>query len=137
MTHDAHEAEEIAQDAFVKLLERWDRLEAVEDRSAYLFGTAMNLWRSRLRRSTLAAKRIMHLQPVSDDMATIDSNDLVLRALAALPPMQRAAIGLVDLLDMTSEQAGAALGIRASTVRVHLARARHSLRADQETEGAS
>jgi len=128
LTRDSHEAEEIAQDAFVKLLERWDRLEGIADPSAYLYRTAMNLWRSRLRRTAQAAKRITHVQSSHDEIDAIDSADLVIRALARLSSMQRAAICLVDLLDMTSEQAAAALGIRSSTVRVHLARGRESLR---------
>jgi RNA polymerase sigma factor (sigma-70 family) len=128
LSRDSHEAEEIAQEAFVRLLERWDSLERIADPSAYLYRTAMNLWRSRLRRSASAAKRITHAQPGRDEIGAIDSNDVVLRALAGLPPMQRAAVCLVDLLDMTSEQAAAALRIKASTVRVHLARAREYLR---------
>ena len=128
LTRNRHEAEEIAQDAFVRLLERWDRLGRITDPSAYLYRTAMNLWRSRLRRTAQAAKRIVHAPASRDEMGAIDSTDVVVRALAHLPPMQRAAICLVDLLDMTSEQAAGALGIRPSTVRVHLARGRETLR---------
>lgn len=128
LTRDSHEAEEIAQDAFVRLLERWDRLPGITDPAAYLYRTAMNLWRSRLRRTAQATKRIAHAAAGGDEMSAIDSTDVVIRALAQLPRMQRAAICLVDLLDMTSEQAAAALGIRSSTVRVHLARGRESLR---------
>lgn len=33
------------QDAFLRLRERWDRVAAVDDPSAYLFRTAMNVFR--------------------------------------------------------------------------------------------
>jgi len=134
LTRDRHEAEEIAQDAFVRLLERWNRLERIADPSAYLFRTAMNLWRSRRRRTAQATRRIAHAWVSRDEMGAVDSTDVVIRMLAKLPRMQRAAICLVDLLDMTSEQAAEALGIRSSTVRVHLARGRESLRS-AEREG--
>jgi RNA polymerase sigma factor (sigma-70 family) len=136
LTRDRHEAEDIAQEAFVRLLEHWDRLARIADPSAYLYRTAMNLWRSRLRRTAHAAKRIVQAPAGPDEMAAIDSTDAAVRALSHLPPMQRAAICLVDLLDMTSEQAAAALDIRSSTVRVHLARGRKALR-DASMKGAS
>ena len=136
LTRDRHEAEEIAQDAFVKLLERWETLDRVTDLSAYLYRTALNLWRSRLRRTAHVAKRIAHVAADRDEMGTIDSTDVVVRTLLQLPPKQRAAVCLVDVLDMTSEQAAAALGIRSSTVRVHLSRAREALRDAGRKDGS-
>jgi DNA-directed RNA polymerase specialized sigma24 family protein len=52
-----------------------------------------------------------------------------MRALGALTPSQRAALVLVDLLDMTSTEAAVALGVRPSTVRVLAARGRATLSA--------
>ena len=52
------------------------------------------------------------------------------RYLAQLIPQQRAAVVLTVLLDMTSEEAGRTLGLKASTVRVLTTRARASLRAE-------
>ena len=43
VARDGHEAEEIAQDAFLKVWERWDRVGGIEDPAGYLFRTAMNL----------------------------------------------------------------------------------------------
>jgi hypothetical protein len=47
VTRDRHEAEEIVQDAFVRVLERWDRVGSLEDPHGYLYRTAMNVFRSR------------------------------------------------------------------------------------------
>jgi RNA polymerase sigma-70 factor (ECF subfamily) len=58
----------------------------------------------------------------------------VVRAMAPLTPAQRAAVVLVDVLGLNSEEAGEALGIRPSTVRVLAARGRAALR---ETWGES
>jgi RNA polymerase sigma-70 factor, ECF subfamily len=37
------EAEELAQDAFLKVWERWDRVADIEEPVGYLYRTAMNL----------------------------------------------------------------------------------------------
>ncbi len=130
ITRDANEAEEIAQDAFVRVWERWDRVEALDDPDGYLFRSAMNVFRNRRRRAGVVLRRVPGASPAPapDRLAAIEERDAVSRALATLTPRQRAAIVLLDLLDMTSEDAARALGVRPSTVRVLAARARAALR---------
>ena len=128
VTRDRHEAEEIAQDAFLRIWERWPRVAGMDDPAGYLYRAAMNLHRSRMRRVRLGLRRVIGTAPGIDGMEEVESRDAVVRALAPLTPRQRAALVLVDLLDLTSEQAAAALGVRPSTVRVLLARARAALR---------
>ena len=45
VTGDRYEAEEIAQDAFLQVLERWDRVGRFDNPESYLFRTAMNVFR--------------------------------------------------------------------------------------------
>ena len=130
LTRDPHEAEEVLQDAFLRLWERWDRVRVGPDPAAYLYRTAMNIWRSRLRRAAVAARKVMHLERPRDEMEEVDGRDVVIRALAALPLRQRAAVVLLDVLDLSSERAGGVLGIRPVTVRVLAARARARLASD-------
>ena len=132
VTRDRHEAEEIAQDAFVKVWERWDRVAGLDDPRGYLYVTAMNAWRSHGRRTSMALRRLVHVIPPDDAMAAVDASDFVVRALAPLPPRQRAALVLTDLLGFTSEEASRAIGIRPSSVRVLAKRAREHVRADME-----
>jgi RNA polymerase sigma factor (sigma-70 family) len=94
----------------------------------YLFRTALNVTRNRRRHAALAVRRFVRLAPPHDDVAAVDARDAVVRALGALTARQRAAIVLTDLLDMTSEDAARALGVRPPTVRVLAARARAALR---------
>lgn len=127
LTHDRIEAEEVMQDAFLRLWERWDRLSLHPDPVAYLYRVALNLWRSRLRRMAVAARKALPNGTPRDEFQDVDAQDLVVRALAELPARQRAAVVLMDVLDLSSERAGAALGIRPVTVRVLAARARATL----------
>ena len=59
VTGSAHDAEELTQDAFLKLWERWDRIDTIEDPTAYLFRVAMNGFRMRTRRTRLAARKLI------------------------------------------------------------------------------
>jgi RNA polymerase sigma factor (sigma-70 family) len=127
LTRDSHEAEDVAQEAFLRLWARWDRVAAGPDPVAYLYRTAMNHWRSRLRRIAVAARKAIPEPRRDEGIEDVDARDVVVRCLATLSPRQRAAIVLVDVLDLSSERAGAVLGIRPATVRVLAARARATL----------
>jgi RNA polymerase sigma-70 factor (ECF subfamily) len=127
VTRNRHEAEELMQDAFLKLWERWDMVASLNDPVGYLYRTAMNLFRSRRRRAAVAVRRAVGLLPPDDQLAAVEERETVIRALAPLTRRQRAAIVLTDLLGLTSEEAGELLGIKAATVRVLHARGRAAL----------
>jgi RNA polymerase sigma-70 factor (ECF subfamily) len=128
VTRNRHEAEELTQEAFVRLLERWDRVSALDDPRGYLYRTAMNVFRSRYRRVLLAARRTLGVARPDDAIVAVDERDAAVRALAALSPRQRAAVVLTDLLGYPSEEAARMLGIRSSTVRMHTSRAHAALK---------
>src|SRR4029453_604721 len=82
VTRDRHEAEELTQEAFVKVWERWDRVRKLEDPQGYLYRTGMNLFRNRGRRAGLVLRRAFRLAPAPDDqMQTVDDRDAIVRAL--------------------------------------------------------
>jgi RNA polymerase sigma-70 factor (ECF subfamily) len=128
VTRNGFEAEEIAQDAFLRVLERWDRIRLLDDPVGYLFTTAVNVWRSRARRAAVALRKATHALPADDSIAAAEQRIDVIRALAMLTARQRAAVVLTDLVGLTSEEAGRALGVRPSTVRVLAARARTAMK---------
>lgn len=127
-TGDRQEAEELTQDAFVRVLERWPAVSGTEDPSAYLFVTAMNLFRKRYRRARLAAWLPVGHSSADTAFDTIDDRDVLVRALRALTPRQRAAVVLTSLLDLPTSEAARALGIEESTVRALTTQARAQLR---------
>jgi len=133
VTGNRHEAEEIAQDAFLKVWERWDRVAGLEDPAGYLFRAAMNVFRNRARRAGLAMRQALALAPRSDDLAAVEDRDEMVRALRPLTPHQRAAVVLTSYLGYPSDEAAKVLGVRASTVRALAAKGRATAR--QTVEG--
>ena len=127
MTGDPTEAEDVGQEAFVRVLERWDRVAAMVDPVGYLYRVAMNVFRSRYRRARVAARRGAEMRQV-DQIDEVDTRDAVDRLLAGLGARERAALVLTSLLDYSSEEAGRMIGLPASHVRVLTARARANLR---------
>ncbi len=123
-----HEAEEVTQDAFVRALERWDRVRAAGNRPGYLYRIAVNLYRSKLRRVARAARKTLRPQPEADPFQAADDRDAIARALVALPEGQREAVVMVEWLGMTDDQVGEILGISPVTVRVRIHRARGTMR---------
>jgi RNA polymerase sigma factor (sigma-70 family) len=132
MTGDRAEAEEILQDAFLTVWERWERVAAMEEPVGFLYRTAMNLFRKRLRRAAVAVRKAVHLLPRGDELAEVELRDEAVRLLERLTPRERAAIVVTAYLGYSSEEAGELLGIQATTVRVLTNRARASLRSIEE-----
>jgi RNA polymerase sigma factor (sigma-70 family) len=128
ITGSSADAEELMQDAFLKLWERWDRVHEIDDPVAYLFRVAMNGFRMRARRARLAARQLAHLEPPRDPYDDIELRDDVRRLLLGLPPRQRAALALTEIFGYSSEQAARILGVRPTTVRVLASQGRAALR---------
>src|SRR5919198_148284 len=84
--------EELMQDAFLRLLERWERVSAMENPGGYLYRTAINLFHSRRRRLAAALRRPFRPAPATDELAAVEENDAAVRAMAPLSPRQRAGV---------------------------------------------
>jgi RNA polymerase sigma-70 factor (ECF subfamily) len=136
VTGDRAEAEELMQDSFLKVWERWDRVGSMDDPVGYLYRTAMNLFRKRYRRALLAIRRTFGLAPATDDFADADDRETVRRVLSSLPPRQRAALVLTEMLGFSPDEVGRALGVKASTVRSLTRQGRESFRRVMEVDDA-
>jgi RNA polymerase sigma-70 factor (ECF subfamily) len=133
VTGNRAEAEEIMQDAFLKLWERWDRVQQVDDVTGYLYRTAMNVFRRRYQRTAMAVKRTVGLGPGVDEFALADDRHVIRKALAELSPRQRAALVLTEMLGFSSKEAARTLGVTASTVRVLAFQGREALKNTMES----
>ena len=132
VTGSRQEAEDVMQEAFMKVYERWDRVAPMEHSQGFLYRVAMNGFRSRYRSASRALRRKATLARYDDAFATVEDRDVVIRALRTLIPQQRAAVVLTSLLDYSSEEAGRMLGMKAATVRALSTRARASIRQTME-----
>jgi RNA polymerase sigma factor (sigma-70 family) len=133
VTGNRAEAEEIMQDAFLQLWEHWDRTQDVDDPTAYLYRTAMNVFRRRYQRAMMAAKRALGAGPAVDEFAIADDRHIVRKALAQLSPRQRAALVLTEMLGFSTQETARALGVRAATVRALAFQGRAALKKTMES----
>lgn len=121
---DRHVAEEVAQDAFAKVLQRWDTL---DEPAAYLRTSVVNRSRDVHRRKRLTGR----LALVARRDRVDEAPDPLWDALARLPSTQRAAIVLRFYEDLPVRDVAALLGVREGTVKslVHrgLARLREEI----------
>jgi RNA polymerase sigma factor (sigma-70 family) len=133
VTGNRHDAEELMQEAFLRLWERWHEVERIEDPTAYLFRVSLNAFRSRRRRAATALRRVSPVVEGRDEFTDAEMRADVRRLLLGCTPRQRAALVLVDLLGYPSEQAARILSVRPSTVRALATQGRQAIRG---TEGA-
>jgi RNA polymerase sigma factor (sigma-70 family) len=128
LTGSASEAEDLAQDALVSVWERWDRVAEMDDPVGYLYRTALNRHRSRLRHIRRAATRALGSDEWHDSFADADERDDVARAIASLPTRQRAVIVLTAMLGFRTDEVARMLSVEPATVRSLASHARATMR---------
>ncbi len=129
VTGNRQEADELMQDAFLRVWQRWHIVQSLANPTGYLYRTAMNLAHSRWRRARVAARRAFQVPSHRDAFEDVEMREDLRRAMAGLTPRQRVAIVLTELLGYPSAEAAETMGIRASTVRALTTQARATLRA--------
>lgn len=124
----AADAEEIAQDAFVKLLEKWPQVREYDDVDAWLRTVAVRMLISRHRRRQVATLGLRKLAARTEPVRAADGTRLdVVRALDALPLTHRAAVLLHHVHDLPVEEVATLLRVPVGTVKSRLSRARAAL----------
>jgi RNA polymerase sigma-70 factor (ECF subfamily) len=129
------EAEDITQEAFLRVFERWETVATMGNPEGYLHRVAMNQFRSRYRRAAVGLRRAVAIGPPRDVFAEVDDRDLALRRLGSLSPRQRAALVLTEALGYSGEEAGRLLGIKATTVWALTHQARAALATMEDPDG--
>jgi RNA polymerase sigma factor (sigma-70 family) len=122
------DAEEIAQDAFVRLLPRWASVSRYDEPFAWVRSVAMRLLISRARRARVAHLGLARLGAQTPTSSLDASGLAVEQALSQLPVPQRVVVVLHHLLDLSVEQVAAELRIPEGTVKSRLSRARAALK---------
>jgi RNA polymerase sigma-70 factor (ECF subfamily) len=148
MTGSREDAEDIAQEAFVRVYRHLGRLKPQAQFSTVLFGIARNLTlnairdrgrKGRDRTRPMARPDGSHwdaadARPGPDGEARGHEADRLLQqALGRLPEKHREVLVLREINGLDYEEIARAVGVRKGTVKSRLARAREQLRAELTT----
>lgn len=132
---DAHAAEDLTQEAFLRAWRRRDALRDAHAVRVWLFRIVANVWRDRLRRGRLPVERAGVLPespapaPAPERLAA-GREELVaaLAALDALPPRQRDVLYLTACEGLSAAEVADVLDINANAVKANLSLARKAMR---------
>jgi RNA polymerase sigma factor (sigma-70 family) len=124
-------AEDLAQEAFVRVQRTWDRIREPERAVSYLRATAFNLARSSLRRRLrpLPPLDVSSMPAPDDGLLLREDQRAVIAAVQRLPRQQRACVILRYYAELGIDDIGSTLGISPNSVKTHLVRALDALEA--------
>ena len=134
---DRNAAEDLVQEAFIRLARHAGDIEADERAPAYLRSIVLNLARDHNRRGLVSLRHQSAAVPmpdaddpadgVTDRLARDADNLAVLECVRRLPIRQRDCITLRYFEELSIDQTAAALGVSVNSVKTHLRRAMEHL----------
>jgi RNA polymerase sigma-70 factor (sigma-E family) len=130
MCGDWHRAEDAAQNALVRIYRRWDKLNRQHGLNTYAHKVVVSVVLDQAKRPWRREHPTAEPGEVSrpDASVTIDDRQLVIAALAGIPPGQRACVVLRHYADLSIEETAQVLGISTGTVKSQTARGLTQLR---------
>lgn len=124
-------AEDLVQSALVRTVASWSRVRRRDDPEGYVRRTMVNLqtnvWRARPWREGLTAD-LPELANARSMESEYDDRDRMWRALATLPPRQRAVLVLRYYSELSEAEIAETLGCSKGTVKSQAAKALAKLR---------
>jgi len=133
---DVGTAEDITQEAFIRVLAKRRVVREPDRTLAYLSATVLNLARSRLRRRALAARRFPAREQVTrgpeEQMLGAVEQAAILAALRRLSARQREAVVLRYYAQFSESEAAELMGVSVGAVRAYTARGAQPLRSELE-----
>jgi RNA polymerase sigma-70 factor (sigma-E family) len=133
MVGDHAAAEDVVQEAFVRVYRAWPRLREPERAVGYLRTTALNIARSGFRRRMVALRHQPALprdvQPAEEAAVLRDEQRQVIQALRLLPTRQRECLVLRFYGELSEIEIATTLGISNNSVKTHTRRGLAALEA--------
>lgn len=132
LTGDLHKAEDLLQDALTKVAQRWRRLSDGNPEGyarTILVRTNVSWWRG-IRREQVVGELPETEDAGAGNDDSIEHRVVMARALAKLPPRQRAVLVLRYYDDLTERQTADVLGVSVGTVKSQAHAALRKLRAE-------
>lgn len=128
----ADDPENVAQEAFMRLHDRWPSVRDSESPVAYLRTVVVNLVRSRQRHLRVVHRHLPHQQTdaaSAEDMVVMRAeNTWLMHALDSLAPRRREVLVLRYWLDLSEAQIAEVMNTSAGTVKSQLSRGLTNLR---------
>ena len=132
---DRDAAEDLVQEAFLRLARQAGRITSVDRAPAYLRSIVLNLARDHNRRGLVSLRhqaaagreRDVDDNDVADVLARSDEHRRVVMAVRALPRRQRDCITLRYFEQLSIDDVAATLGVSPNSVKTHLRRAMDAL----------
>jgi len=132
---DEEEAKDVLQDTFLKLWQKRDELEKVENIQAFAIRMIRNRCLDVIRARRTVSMEVVkkhHLpdedSPDNDGLELSDSVGLVKQIISELPDLQRTVIQLRDIEQLEYEEIAEATDMNVNAIRVNLSRARKKVR---------
>lgn len=132
LTGDADAAEEVVQEAMVRVARAWSSFRGESKFQTWLFRVVVNAWRDR-RGSTGGYEELVEVEdrrgggPVGEAVGR-ETGEVVARAVSGLPARQREVVVMVVYEQMGIAEVARALGVTEQNVRVNLHYGRERLR---------
>jgi len=124
-------AEDLVQEAFIRLARTAHRIEDQSRAAAYLRSIVINLARDHNRRGLVSLRHRPPAQPdepsAEERAQTDEGRRAVIAALRSLPLRQRDCLVLRYYLDLSIPDIAATLGLSANSVKTHLQRGLRSM----------
>jgi RNA polymerase sigma-70 factor, ECF subfamily len=127
-------AVDAVDEAMVRALQRWDRVQTMESPDGWVYRVGLNLVRRKMRRRGLERRLLIRAKAVDPPGLRTE----VWEAVRALPPRQREAVALRYLLGFSEAEVARQMQVAEGTASATLAAARTRLAvllADDEVTG--
>jgi len=132
-------AEDVVQEAFIRLARAAHRIRERDRAAAYLRSIVLNLARDHNRRGLVSLRHRLPADPtpasVEEEVAVRSEQRQVIEALRELPRRQRDCLVLRYYLEVPVAGIAAALGLSANSVKTHLQRGLRALESRLEVTG--
>lgn len=132
---DRDAAEDIVQEAFLRLARHAGKIDAIDRAPAYLRSIVLNLARDHNRRGLVSLRHHatsgreidVEVDAVGDQLVRSEEHQRVIDAVRRLPARQRDCITLRYFEELSIDRVASTLGLSANSVKTHLRRAMAAL----------
>lgn len=128
MLRNGEEANDIVQEAYMKLWQNVDKIEFTKAKS-WLFTTARNTMLNQIKRNNkMESMSLRNFKEPYSNESDAELKEIIDKSLDQLPEIQKAIILLKDLEGYNYKEIGEILGLNESQVKVYLFRGRKKIK---------